>query len=90
MPARARVHRSGMGCVQHNHDMLAVGMNAWVGCRAFVKSIMPYRMAVSEHREVGACLMENKAEPYQWSDLIITHQTKPDELVKLKVAEYAI
>ena len=56
----------------------------------FVESVMPYRMAVGEYREAGACLMENKAEPYQWLDPIIMHQTKPDELARLKVVEYAI
>ena len=56
----------------------------------FVESVMPYRTAVGEHREVGACLMENKAEPYQWLDPIIMYQTKPDKLVRLKVVEYAI
>ena len=40
--------------------------------------------------EAGACLTENKAELYQWLDPTVTHQTKPDELVRLKVAEYAI
>ena len=34
--------------------------------------------------------MENKAELYQWLDPTVMHQTKPDELVRLKVAEYAI
>ena len=56
----------------------------------FVKSIMPYRTAVGEHKETGACLTENKAEPYQWLDPIVMHQMKPDELARLKVAEYAI
>ena len=56
----------------------------------FVESVMPYRTAVGERREAGACLTENKVEPYQWLDSIVTHQTKPDELARLKVAEYAI
>ena len=87
---RARVHRYSMGCVWRDHDVLAMGLNAWVGCRVFVESVIPYRTAVGECREVGACLTENKAEPYQWLDPIIIHQTKPDELARLKVVEYAI
>ena len=51
---------------------------------------MLYRMVVGECREVGACLMKNKAELYQWLDPIVMHQMKPNELARLKVAEYAI
>ena len=40
--------------------------------------------------EAGACPTENKAELYQWLYLTVMHQTKPDELARLKVAEYAI
>ena len=65
MPAGARVHQYGMGCIQHNCNALAVGLNVWVGCRAFVKSIMPYRTVVGKCRKAGTCLTENKAEPYQ-------------------------
>ena len=56
----------------------------------FVESVMPYRTVVGERREADACLMKNKAEPYQWLDPIIMHQMKPDELARLKVVEYTI